>query len=163
MTKMNITNNLTPILTAGLDELECTGILCALNDCGNISTHSVGLIPSEEHNKQFYIYSITKTFTATAILLLCEQRGNFLDKEFVFFFPDMSIPSDITVRQLLNHSSGLSDYGSTEYQEAVYSHPEKPWSYKKLMEFGLKNTPLFGAGKGWSYSNPGYGMLDFNR
>ncbi|MCP4706291.1 MAG: beta-lactamase family protein [candidate division Zixibacteria bacterium] len=156
---MNKTLNLNSTLTAGLDELECSGILCALNDCGNISTHSVGSIPPEEHDKQFYIYSITKTFTATAILLLCEQSDNFLDKEFVFFFPDMSIPSDITVRQLLNHSSGLSEYGSTEYQEAVYSHPEKPWSYMKLMKYGLKNTPLFGAGKGWSYSNPGYGLL----
>lgn len=159
MAEITTTIDLTTILKAGLDEFECSGILCALNDCGNISTHSVGVISAEEHNKQFYIYSITKTFTATAILLLCEQEGNFLDKEFAYFMPDASISSSITVRQLLNHSSGLSDYGSKEYQDAVSRNPGKPWSHKKLMEFGLKNTPLFEPGKGWSYSNPGYGFL----
>ncbi len=151
--------DLNAVLKNGLDEFNCKGILCALNICGNISTHSVGSISAEEHNKQFYIYSISKTFTATAILLLCEQKGCFLDRTFVSFFSDLGIPQNITVRHLLNHSSGLSDYGTKEYQDAVYSNPEKPWSYKKLMAYGLKNSPLFDAGTGWAYSNPGYGLL----
>ncbi|MGB0775093.1 MAG: serine hydrolase domain-containing protein, partial [Akkermansiaceae bacterium] len=70
------------------------------------------------------------------------------------------IPSEVTVRQVLNHSSGLSDYFSQkEYQEAVHTHPEKPWTYEKLMEVGLKNTPLFPPGEGWMYSNPGYALI----
>lgn len=156
---MNSKIDLTHILKKGIDEYECPGILCALNVRGNISTYSAGTISENEHNKKFYIYSITKTFTAAAILILCEQKGDFLDKEFVHFIPDASIPPDITVRQLLNHSSGLSDYGSEEYHNAVNTCPDNPWSYNKLMKFGLKNTPLFEPGKDWSYSNPGYGLL----
>lgn len=128
MIKLKKSPDLTTVLANGIDKFNCTVILCALNDCGSISTHSVGSISSEEHNKQFYIYNITKTYTAAAILLLCEEKGSFLDKQLAFFFPDIQIPPNITVRHLLNHSSGLSDYGSKEYQDAVSSNPEKPWS-----------------------------------
>lgn len=156
---MNSELEITPVLEASLNTFECSGVLCALNISGKISTYSAGSIHHKEHNKKFYIYSITKTFTATAIMILCERLGNFLDKKLVDLLPETLAPSAITVRQLLNHSSGLSDYGSKEYQEAVCRHPDKPWSYNKLMEFGLKNTPLFEPGKGWGYSNPGYGLL----
>lgn len=159
MTESKRTLDLTTVLKSGLAEFNCSGILCALNDCGKIYTYSSGSISTEEHNKQFYIYSITKTFTATAILLLCEQKGDFLNRTFISFFPDLKIPPNITIRHLLNHSSGLPDYGSKEYEDAVYLNPDKPWSYEKLMAYGLKNTPLFDAGTGWAYSNPGYGLL----
>ncbi|RYD36989.1 MAG: class A beta-lactamase-related serine hydrolase, partial [Verrucomicrobiaceae bacterium] len=76
------------------------------------------------------------------------------------FLPDAPIPAGITIRQLLNHTSGLSDYFSCEaYRKAVVAHPDRPWGYGKLMEAGLAGTPLFPPGEGWAYSNPGYGLL----
>ena len=148
------------ILDAAIQRIGCKGALVALSMNGLVRTFSAGSIPSGDHSRPFYIYSISKTFTAVAILKLCEDRGDFLDESFDHFFPDAPIPAGITVRQLLNHTGGLSDYFSSgEYQTAVTTHPQEPWSYKRLMETGLKQTPLFPPGKGWAYSNPGYGLL----
>ncbi|MGJ8656718.1 MAG: serine hydrolase domain-containing protein [Akkermansiaceae bacterium] len=143
-----------------LEKTEAGGILCAINIDGVIQTFSAGDIPSNDHQRPFYIYSISKTFTAVAMMRLCEKLGCFLDQSVLGILPHYQIPKEITTRQLLNHTSGLSDYFSQkEYQEAVHSTPENPWSYKKLMAVGLRDTPLFPAGESWSYSNPGYGML----
>ena len=155
-TKFDPTN----LLTQAITELDCPGALCAIINNGKVTTYSTGSITKEQHNKQYYIYSITKTFTATAILLLCEKQGCFLDKTYASFFPNTTIPKDITIRQMLNHTSGLSDYFSEpQYQQAVNNTPDKPWPHEKLMTIGLKKTPLFQAGKGWQYSNPAYSLL----
>ncbi|MDA3872511.1 MAG: serine hydrolase [Kiritimatiellae bacterium] len=151
----------TPILKQSLDNLGCRGILLGVSENGKITTYSVGSIPDEDHDRPYYIYSISKSFTATAIMKLCEEEGDFLDEPFSSFFPDTKIPHSITVRQMLNHTGGISDYfSSPEYRKALKDRPTEPWSYEMLMNFGLRNTPLFEAGKGWSYSNPGYALLD---
>ena len=148
------------ILDAATQRLGCRAALAAVSVNGIVGSFSAGSLGAEDHGRQFYIYSISKTFTAAAILRSCEEQGDFLDDSYHRFFPGSPIPNDITVRQLLNHTGGLSDYfSSTDYQAAVTSHPEEPWSHERLMEAGLKNTPLFRPGKGWSYSNPAYGML----
>jgi D-alanyl-D-alanine carboxypeptidase len=148
------------ILNNYLEHTEAGGVLCANNIDGLVQTYSAGDISESEHQRPFYIYSISKTFTAVAVLQLGEALGCFLDDSVISILPHYGIPKEITVRQLLNHTGGLSDYfNQKEYQEAVHRHPENPWSYQKLMEVGLRDTPLFKAGEGWNYSNPGYGML----
>lgn len=149
-----------PLLQAALGQFNCSGALCAISDGGRIGTFSAGSISAAEHERPYYIYSITKSYTAAAVLLLCEQQGNFLDRPFRSFISNPKVPETATVRQLLNHTSGLSDYfGRQDYREALQAHPDQPWSYSQLMEAGLKGTPLFAPGQGWSYSNPGYGLL----
>ena len=150
----------TSILEDSLGRIGCKGALAAILQNGVARTFSAGSIGVQDHGRPYYIYSISKTFTAAAILKLCEDHGDFLDEPFLRFFPDAPIPADVTVRQLLNHTGGLSDYfSSSEYQAAVTSHPQEPWSRARLMETGLKDTPLFPPGEGWSYSNPAYGLL----
>jgi D-alanyl-D-alanine carboxypeptidase len=150
----------TPQLEGWIEKLGCKGTLAAVSENGVVKTFSAGSLGARDHGRPYYIYSISKTFTAAAILKLCEDRGDFLDEPFDRFFPAAPIPSGITVRQLLNHTGGLSDYFSSgEYQTAVTSHPQEPWSYARLMETGLKRTPLSPAGEGWAYSNPAYGLL----
>lgn len=150
----------TPMLSAAILKTGCQGGLVALSKKGAIQTFSAGLLSGTDHSRPYYIYSISKSFTAVAIIKLCEEQGDFLDETFSSIFPKTLIPHAITVRQLLNHTSGLSDYFSArEYQDALRSHPGNPWSYKRLMEVGLRNTPLFPPGAGWAYSNPAYGLL----
>ena len=150
----------TSILEDSLGKIGCKGALAAVSKNGVVRTFSAGSIGARDHGRPFYIYSISKTFTAAAILKLCEDHGDFLDEPFHRFLPNAPIPTEITIRQLLNHTGGLSDYfSSSEYQTAVTSHPQEPWSYGRLMETGLKHTPLFPPGKCWSYSNPAYGLL----
>lgn len=157
---MNKKFNPTQILKSALPSLGCHGALIAVSENGKIKTYSAGSIPEHDHNRPYYSYSISKTFTATAVMALCETQGDFLDERFSHYFPETKIPHAITVRQLLNHTGGLSDYFvSADYQRALKEHPTAPWSYDKLMQTGLKDTPLFEPGKGWAYSNPGYGLL----
>ena len=148
------------ILEGTLAELDCPGILCAARYDGKISTHSAGSISKKDHQKPFYIYSITKTFTATSVLMLAEQGQLRLDDAFSSYLRRDEVPASATIRQMLNHTAGLSDYGHrTEYQEAVSDSPSAPWSYDKLMKCGLQETPLFEAGTNWAYSNPAYALL----
>ncbi len=155
-----MTSDITHLLQAATEELGCKGALAAISINGVVSTFSAGSIKTADHGAPFYIYSITKIFTATAILKLCETHGDFLDAPLHRFIPDAPIPSGITIRRLLNHTGGVSDYfSSIDYQAAVASHPAEPWNEEKLMEVGLAGTPLFEPGLGWAYSNPAYGFL----
>ncbi|MGJ8678589.1 MAG: GNAT family N-acetyltransferase [Akkermansiaceae bacterium] len=150
----------TRTLRDALPSLDCKGVLLAVSENGKIRTYSAGSINQEEQMRPYYIYSISKTFTAIAIMRLCQGQGVFLDEPFSTFFPETTIPHQVTTRQLLNHTSGLSDYFSLpEYRDAISKQPENPWSYEKLMQTGLSQTPLFPPGEGWAYSNPGYGLL----
>ena len=88
--------------------------------------------------------------------MLAEQGQLRLDDAFSSYLRRDEVPASATIRQMLNHTAGLSDYGHrTEYQEAVSDSPSAPWSYDKLMKCGLQETPLFEAGTHWAYSNPG--------
>lgn len=83
-----------------------------------------------------------------------------MDQPFDKFISVSNVPATATVRQLLNHTAGLSDYYSTpEYREAVQTAPDHPWTYARLMEVALRRTPRFPPGASWSYSNPGYALL----
>jgi len=149
-----------PLLQAALGQLNCRGALCAISDHGHIGRFSAGSISAAEHDRPYYIYSITKSYTAAAVLFLCEQEGDFLDEPFRKFIPVPKVPATATIRQLLNHTAGLPDYYSLrEYHEALQAHPDRPWSYAQLMGAGLKETPPFAPGQGWSYSNPGYALI----
>ncbi|HRJ70817.1 MAG TPA: serine hydrolase domain-containing protein [Terrimicrobiaceae bacterium] len=149
------------ILSGALAELDCRGILCAVNCAGSISTYSAGIFSADSHAQPFPIYSITKTFTAVAVLLLEESQGPFLDRAAAELIPDTPVPPVVTVRQLLNHTGGLSDYfASSAYREDVRADPSNPWTFDRLLRVGLAGTPLFPPGEGWAYSNPGYMLLN---
>lgn len=105
----------------------------------------------------FYLYSITKTMLATAMMVLVEKEVLSLDDAVKEFLPDLPLTSCITVRQLLDHTSGLPDYGVlAAYREAVRDNPREPWSDEEFLERTLPAGLLFEPGHGWAYSNIGY-------
>ena len=153
-------SDLSACLERAIAELGCAGALCAVERGGGVTTFSAGTVTAVEHDRPFYVYSITKSFTAAAVLRLGELEGCLLDRAVVSLLPAAKIPRDVTVRQLLNHTAGLSDYFSRQdYRDAVNAQPESPWPRERLMSIGLEKTPLFAPGAGWAYSNPGYGLL----
>lgn len=100
------------------------------------------------------IYSITKTFTAEAILELVEEGKVNLNENLTRFFPDLKHAKQITVRQLLSHTSGLYNYTSGPYSE-------KDHTEKSMIHF-LNEKPLdFEPGSKFSYCNSGYTLLGF--
>lgn len=76
---------------------------------------STGFSNSEKHidnsiNTRFYVGDATKQFTSAAVLLLSEQKKLSLDSTLDNYFPDYSNGADITVKQLLNMTSGIKNY-----------------------------------------------------
>ena len=64
---------------------------------------------------RYSIGSISKQFTAAAILLLQEQRKLSLDDKVAKYFPDLTRANEVTIRQLLSHTSVYQDYWTQDY------------------------------------------------
>jgi CubicO group peptidase (beta-lactamase class C family) len=102
----------------------------------------------DKNDKATPWWSFTKTVMATAILKLVETGKINLDS--------CLEGKTFTYRQLLQHTSGLKDYGALdEYHQAV-NNSEQPWSIDELYNRLNVEELLFEPGKGWSYSNIGY-------
>jgi CubicO group peptidase (beta-lactamase class C family) len=102
---------------------------------------------------RYCIGSISKQFTAAGILLLQEQGKLSLDDKVSRFIPDLTRAKDVTVRQLLSHTSGYQDYWPQDY---VMPMMLQPVTAQKIMD-GWARKPLdFDPGSKWQYSNTNY-------
>ena len=109
--------------------------------------------------------SITKQFTATAIMLLVEQGRLKLDDSIVKYFPEAPAAwKPITIRHLLTHSSGIPDiFGSTEqtlYTKGIIDF-HREYTEDELAHAYFAQPLDFPPGTRASYSNSGYQMLGF--
>jgi len=116
--------------------------------------------PDSPLEPRFLIYSVTKTFTATLILKLCDSGLLDLGDLLARWFPDVPKASRISVKQLLNHTAGIPDYGALpQYHDDLRNAPTRPWSFERFAAETFEKGLLFPPGQGWSYSNPGYMLL----
>jgi D-alanyl-D-alanine carboxypeptidase len=103
----------------------------------------------------FVIYSITKSVIAAAVSLLADRFELEFDASVCTLIGDDRF--DVSVRQLLTHTSGIPDYGRLrEYHAAVCTDPSQPWTDETFLEHALATGPDFPPGQGWEYSNTGY-------
>lgn len=117
-------------------------------------------VPASDREPTYLAYSITKTFTAALILQLCDAGAITLDDRLARWFPRVDRADRITIRQLLNHTAGIPDYGPLRaYHESVKSAPGSPWSLDRFGEETFGRGLSFEPGHGWAYSNPGYMLL----
>ncbi|AFL90289.1 penicillin-binding protein, beta-lactamase class C [Terriglobus roseus DSM 18391] len=99
--------------------------------------------------------SISKQFTAACILLLQEQGKLKLDDPVSKWFPEFTRANEVTIRNLLTHTSGYSDYAPQDYTIPAWTKPID--SYKLIREWATK--PLdFDPGTRWQYSNTNFQM-----
>jgi CubicO group peptidase (beta-lactamase class C family) len=100
--------------------------------------------------------SVTKQFTAMAIMILAERKKLNYDDSITKFFPDFpAYGKAITVRHLLNHTSGLIDY-----KEITPPDTKTPLSDKDVLELLKKqNRTYFPPSSKYRYSNSGYDVL----
>jgi CubicO group peptidase (beta-lactamase class C family) len=108
----------------------------------------------------FRIGSITKQFTAAAILQLAEQGKLSLDDEITRFLPDYPTQGErITIEHLLTHTSGIRSY--TAMKEFDASVRRRDFSPLELIGF-FKDQPMdFKPGTQWRYNNSGYIVLGY--
>lgn len=101
------------------------------------------------------IGSNTKTCTAITLLRLQEQGLVDLDTPIGKWFPQQpNIDGAITVRQLLNHTSGLGDYSLQPYRDSTLANLARVWKPLELLSFIPEKQ--FDAGTSWSYCNTNY-------
>jgi CubicO group peptidase (beta-lactamase class C family) len=107
----------------------------------------------------FRIGSITKQFTAIAILQLMEQGKLNLQDEISKFIPGYPTHGHkITIEHLLNHTSGIKSYTDMEDFRAWITLDQKP---EEVID-RFKNQPMeFAPGTQWSYNNSGYFLLGY--
>ncbi len=111
-------------------------------------------------NRSFYIYSITKTFVAVCLLRLVQNGLVDLDEPLTKRLSEMPFPETVTLRRLLNHTSGVPNYTSLEnYLPAVRESASVPWTHTKVAELTCQGKLDFEPGEKWRYSNTGYMLL----
>jgi CubicO group peptidase (beta-lactamase class C family) len=111
----------------------------------------------------FCVASIAKCFVATAVVQLAEQGKISLDEPLVQYLPYFKLDDDrclqITIRQMLSHTSGMPDLDESEYDELV-SHPEYDEGAPERFVRGLSSRKLAAApGERFLYSNIAYNVL----
>jgi CubicO group peptidase (beta-lactamase class C family) len=102
----------------------------------------------------FRLDSVSKQFTAMAVMLLQEDGRLAYDDPVSRHLPELATYPDVTVRHLLTHSGGLPEY----YDEIVVSN-RWPSNTDARVFLGRMAKPVFPPGTRYEYSNPGYDML----
>ncbi len=106
----------------------------------------------------FAIASVSKTFTAALVIALAQDGVIELDMPVRTYLPDLKINARITVRQLLDHTSGLRDYFfHPAIDRALLRDPGKRWDARTSLKYVGKS--YFKPGEGWHYSNTNYLVL----
>ncbi|WP_433516737.1 serine hydrolase domain-containing protein [Nonomuraea sp. CA-143628] len=123
-------------------------------------------------NGHVRIGSTTKTFTATLVLQLVAEGKVELDTPAAHYLPEFGLDERITVRMLLQHTSGLFNFSGEVYDDGTvvmgipipYGTTGKEWvdnrlkTYRpeELVRLALSKPARFEPGTGWSYSNTNY-------
>ncbi len=136
--------------------------IAVIQDGKVIKKKSYGLANVEQAAKAspatlYQLASVTKQFTATAIMLLVEDRKLRLDDTITSLLPDLPTAwSGVTVRHLLNHTSGIKSYTNVATFRQTF---RKDYTHKEILELVVKEPLEFAPGEKWNYNNTGYFLL----
>jgi CubicO group peptidase (beta-lactamase class C family) len=102
---------------------------------------------------RYAIGSISKQFTATAILLLQQEGKLSLEDHVSKFVPGLTRGNEVTIRQLLSHTSGYQDFWPQDYVMPMMLLPTTP---QAIVDRWAKQPLDFAPGSRWQYSNTNY-------
>jgi CubicO group peptidase (beta-lactamase class C family) len=102
---------------------------------------------------RYSIGSISKQFTASSILLLQEQGKLSLDDKVSKFLPHLTRANEVTIRQLLSHTSGYQDYWPQDY---VMPNMLQPTTAQLILDQWARKPLDFDPGTKWQYSNTNF-------
>ncbi|KFU76371.1 serine hydrolase domain-containing protein [Amycolatopsis lurida] len=156
----------------GFVDIGFTGMQMRVNDqrgewAGTAGVRKLGQTAKPPTNGRFRIGSNAKTFVATVVLQLVAEGKIGLDAPVAGYLPQFELDREITVRMLLQHTSGLFNYTGDYYngkpmpglpstgQEWV-DNRFRTYQPDELVRFALAKGPLFLPGRDWNYSNTNY-------
>jgi len=102
---------------------------------------------------RYAVGSISKQFTAAALLMLEEQGKLSLDDRVSRYFPALTRSDEVTIRQLLSHTSGYEDYAPQDYIIPDWTRPTTP---AEVLDHWARKPLDFDPGTKWQYSNTNY-------
>ncbi|MEV6328585.1 serine hydrolase domain-containing protein [Streptomyces sp. NPDC051909] len=150
-----------------LDAAVAQGVPGAVAQARDGRDRWTGTAGERKGDDRFRVGSITKTFTATVLLQLQAEGRLDLDDPVEKWLPGVvrghgHDGRKITVRQLLNHTSGIYDVTSDPgYQQKVFGpgfleHRYDTWTPRQLVDIAMTHEPDFAPGTDWNYSNTNY-------
>jgi len=102
---------------------------------------------------RYSIGSVSKQFMAAAILMLAEEGKLSLDDKVGRYLPNLTRANEITIRQLLTHTSGYQDYYPLDY---VAPYMQRPVTADQILKKWASKPLDFDPGTRWQYSNTNY-------
>jgi D-alanyl-D-alanine carboxypeptidase len=102
---------------------------------------------------QYSVGSISKQFTAGAVLLLAQEGKLTLDDPVSKYLPDLTRAKEVTIRMLLSHTSGYQDYWPEDY---VMTSMMVPTNAQHILDVWGKRPLDFDPGTQWQYSNTNF-------
>ena len=115
--------------------------------------------PVDAHDP-FRVASITKLFVATVVLQLVAEGRLRLDDPLGDYLPDFPDAGRITVRRLLDHTSGVPDYTQVEgWGAGLLEDRDRTWTPGEIVAVAARREPEFAPGTDYAYSNTDYVLL----
>jgi D-alanyl-D-alanine carboxypeptidase len=157
---------LRPLLLAKMKELSTPGAIVLVEAPGKgtwleglgVDDLSNGTPMSADNHMR--IGSVTKTLTATAVLMLVDEGKIGLDDPVSKYRPDIPNGDNITVRQMMNMTSGLfnvtEDVGLNAMLDA---DPQRIWNPREAVAIAFQHPPYFAPGANFHYANTNYDLL----
>lgn len=109
---------------------------------------------------RFRVGCVTMTFTATVALQLVDEGRLKLDEPLRGYFPGADQVAEVTVRQLLNHTSGLFDYSQDEVFRLIREgEPDRKWAPEELAGIAFSHPPYGPPGQAFHLSRTNYVIL----
>jgi CubicO group peptidase (beta-lactamase class C family) len=151
---------------AAFDHIDTPGCAVGVSIAGNEVLHAAYGMADLEHrialapDSVFEAGSVSKQFTAAAVLLLAEQGKLSLSDPISKYFPELpDYGTPITIDQLMHHTSGLRDWGSVE-EIAGWPRTTREYSNAWVLDIASHQKSLnYKPGDDWSYTNTGYNLL----
>ena len=130
-----------------------------------IYSHHYGLADIENETQltpstAFRLASLSKAFTAMAIMILAEEKKLSVDSPVHTIIPELRRFKNVTIRHLLNHTSGIPDYYNAEIAlDDNYDKKRKKRNQDLVALYRTWGELEFTPGSRFQYSNPGYEVL----
>ena len=150
------------VVDRGMRERPVPGVAVAVLQSGRMLVEKGYGLANIEHNvpvqadSVFRIGSITKQFTAASILLLAQQGRLSLDDRLSKFFPQVHRADEVTIRNLLTHTSGIANYPDCVADPQWCNHD---YTEAEVIDWYANRRFDFDPGTRHAYSNPNYYLL----
>ncbi|MBW4717948.1 serine hydrolase domain-containing protein [Saccharothrix obliqua] len=143
-------------LDSWITDHRASAALMRVEDGTGVSSHAAGEARVDGH---FRIGSVTKTFVATVVLQLVDEGRVALDDPISRYVDGVPDGAAITVRQVLDHTSGLYDYAhERDWSTNRWRGTARFRSYqpRELLDVAFGHPANFPPGTSWRYSNTNY-------